>query len=139
MLNTLHDKASGYGLVRFDKQTRQITIECWRLLVDVADPKPGDQFPGWPKTISILDNYGRRAHAWLPTVQVTGMSDPVVQVIDESNGRIVYTLRIKGTSFRPKVFRDGSYTLRVGEPSAKNVKTIKGVRPAESGSINVAF
>ncbi len=138
-LNTLHDKASGYGLVRFDRQTRQITIECWRLLVDVADPKPGDQFPGWPKTIDMLDNYARRAHAWLPTVRVAGMSDPVVQVIDESDGKIVYTLRIKGTSFRPKVFKDGSYTVRVGEPSAKKVKTFKGVRPAATGSIDVAF
>jgi len=139
VLNTLHDKASGYGLVRFDKQTRRITVECWRLLVDVANPKPGDQFPGWPMTISMLDNYGRRAHVWLPTVRVTGMSDPVVQLIDEADGKVVYTLRIKGTSFRPKVFKNGSYTLRVGEPSAKNVKTLKGVRPAATGSIDVAF
>ena len=38
-----------------------------------------------------------------------------MQVIDESAGEIVYTLRIKGNEFRPKVFSKGTYTVRVGE------------------------
>ena len=137
VLETLHDKASGYGIVRFNKQTRKITMECWRLLVDVAHPKPGDQFPGWPMTIDMLDNDGRRPHAWLPTLQVTGMTDPVVQIIDEADNSIVYTLRIKGTSFRPKVYKDGSYTIKVGEPNKNKVKTIKGVKPAVGGTLKV--
>ena len=37
-----HDKASGYGIVRLNKKTREITMECWRLLVDVANPEPGE-------------------------------------------------------------------------------------------------
>ena len=41
-------------------------------------------------------------------------------------GEVVYTLRIKGKSFRPKVFAKGKYTIKVGE--GKNRKTIKGVQ-----------
>jgi hypothetical protein len=50
----------------------------------------------------------------------------VVQVIDESNGEVVYTLRIQGDSFRPKVFRSGAYTIKVGE--GENRDTLTGVQ-----------
>ena len=46
------------SIARFNTKTGAITMECWRLLIDAANPKPTDQFPGWPKTI-IQDNYGR--------------------------------------------------------------------------------
>ena len=36
-----------------------------------------------------------------------------VQVIDESNGEIVFTFRVQGNSFTPTVRRHGSYTVRV--------------------------
>ena len=87
-----------------------------------ADAK---QYPGWPIVIDQEDNYGRKAVAYLPTIRVTGQSNPVVQVIDESNGEIVYTLRINGRTFRPKVFKPGKYTVKVGE--GKRVKTLKGI------------
>lgn len=138
-LNTLHDKSSGYGIVRFDTQTQKITMECWRLLVDVSKPKPTDQFPGWPKTINMQDNYARTAVAHLPKLEVTGMTNPVVQVIDDANGEVVYTLRIKGTSFRPKVFRNGPHTIKVGSQEDGNMKTLKGVKPSKDGLLKVAF
>ena len=47
------------------------------------------------------------------------MTDPVVQVIDESNGEVVYTLRTRGTTFRPKVFAEGRYSVKVGEQGGK--------------------
>ncbi len=48
-------------------------------------------------------------------------------------GKIVYTLRIKGTTFRPKVFTDGSYTINVGEgTSLKSLKGIKAHNKAET-------
>ena len=50
----------------------------------------------------------------------------MVQVIDESNGEIVSTIRIKGTTYRPKVFRKGTYTVKVGDE--KWLKTRKGVK-----------
>ncbi|MBM4000125.1 MAG: hypothetical protein FJ297_11415 [Planctomycetes bacterium] len=119
-------RADGHGLVRFHIPTRKITIECWPRGVDVTRAD-AEQYPGWPITIDQTDNYGRQATAWLPTVRVSGMSDPVIAVIDETYGDLVYSLRIPGTEFRPKVFRDGSYTIQVGEQPDR-MKTIRGVR-----------
>ena len=48
-LATLHDKASGFGIARFNTKTGSITMECWRLLIDAANPKPTDQFPVGPR------------------------------------------------------------------------------------------
>jgi len=118
-------RAAGYGLIRFNVKTRKIRIECWPRGVDVTT-SDAEQYSGWPVTVDQLDNYGRQAMAWLPTVEVAGMNDPVVQIVDEAYGETVYTLRTNGARFRPKVFRDGSYTIRVGEPPSK-VKTLTGV------------
>jgi hypothetical protein len=134
-----HDKlttrAAGFGLVRFKKPDRTITVECWPRNTDITDPQ-AKPYPGWPITISQQDNYGRPATAYLPTLKVTGLADPVVQVVDEQDGEIVYTLRIKGHEFRPKVFHDGTYTVRVGgqgqrQREIKAVEAIPTDRPAE--------
>ncbi|MCD6339187.1 MAG: hypothetical protein J7M29_07405, partial [Verrucomicrobia bacterium] len=102
-------RAAGYGLVRFRKSTRTILIECWPRFVDATKPN-AKQYPGWPVTVAQTDNYARKPMGWLPTIRVRGRKDPVIQVVDEYNGEIVYTLRIKGDSFDPKIFREGSYT-----------------------------
>jgi len=122
--------AAGYGLVRFKKSTREITIECWPRYVDVTDPS-AKQFTGWPITIRQEDNYGRKPMGYLPTIEVSGMKDPVIQVVDEYLNEPVYTIRIKGTTWRPKVFRQATYTIRVGE--GDRVKVFRGV---ESGPLD---
>ena len=89
-----------------------------------------------------MDNYGRKAASFLPEIEVAGMIDPVVQVIDESNNEIVYTLRIKGTSFKPKVFKNGLYTVKVGEPNTEKFKIfnhIKSVSESEKKNIRIEF
>ena len=140
-----HDKlttrAAGFGVVKFNKRTREITIECWPRNVDITD-LGAKQYPGWPRTIKQEDNYGHKAVAYLPTIEVSGMTNPVVQVIDESNDEIVYTLRINGTSYRPKVFRKGKYTIKVGEPGTDKMKTLTGIRtlaPGKTKKIKVRF
>ncbi|MFN4258409.1 MAG: hypothetical protein ACK4RK_03875 [Gemmataceae bacterium] len=127
----LHDRMPGYGIIRFDKKKRELTMECWPRLVDPTDPK-SKQYTGWPRTIHQYDNYGRKAVAYLPTIEVRGQVDPVVSIIDEGNGEVVYTVRIQGTTFRPKVFREGKYTVQVGE--GKNVQVHKGVRSMDQDS-----
>ncbi|MEN8157399.1 MAG: hypothetical protein ABFS10_10640 [Bacteroidota bacterium] len=106
--------AAGHGIIRFNKEERTITMECWPRGVDVTKSDAA-QFPGWPVTINQEDNYGRKAVAWLPEVRVKGLEDPVIQVEDESTGEIVYTLRINGDSYVPKVFSEGAFTLRIGD------------------------
>ncbi|MFC1764484.1 hypothetical protein ACFL6U_20750 [Planctomycetota bacterium] len=108
-----NENAAGYGVVRFNKKTRKITMECWPRRVDVTSAD-APQYTGWPKTIDQYDNYSRHPSGYLPTVSVQGAEDPVVQVIDEGLGSVVYTLRIKGTHFQPIVFRtETPYTVRV--------------------------
>jgi alkaline phosphatase D len=121
----MDDRASGLGLVRFDKKNRRITVECWPYLADVG--KNGTQMPGWPVTIDVLDNYARKPAAYLPTLKVSGVQNPVVQIVDEANEEIVYTLRIAGQDWRPHVFVPGRYTVRVSEPETRRETVLKGL------------
>ncbi len=83
-----------------------------------------------------LDNYGGAAAAYLPTVVVSGMDDPVVQVEHEPSREIVYTLRVNGTEFRPPVLdRTASYTVRVGEPGTDAWESHAGVTVSDDGGV----
>ncbi|MHC4581291.1 MAG: alkaline phosphatase D family protein [Planctomycetota bacterium] len=139
--NKLTTRAAGFGVVKFNVKTRKITMECWPRNVDITDPAT-KQYPGWPRTIDQMDNYARQAVAYLPTVDVSGMTNPVVQIIDESNNETVYTVRISGTSFRPKVFKTGRYTITVGEQGTSKMKTLRGIQSAkadETKNLKVQF
>jgi alkaline phosphatase D len=138
----LYDRAPGYGIIRLNKKTQQITMECWPRY---ADPESSDakQFPGWPITIQMEDNYDRQPRAWLPPVKTSGLNyPPVVQVIDEETSEIVYTIRAKESSCQPKVFKNGTYTLVIGEPGTKKSKTLTGIQAKwtkEQDSIELEF
>jgi len=119
----LTTRAAGFGIVKFNKNNRNITMECWPRNVDITDPKV-KPYSGWPLTIKQTDNYGRKAKAYLPTIVVEGQKNPVIQIVDEVNDEVVYTLRILGNTFRPKVFHQGSYTIKVGEGTSQ--KILKG-------------
>jgi hypothetical protein len=129
-LTNLAASASGHGLVRLDKLTRKITMECWPRGVDVTQPG-AMQYPGWPITVGQLDNFGRKPVAWLPEIEApAGIKTPVVQVVDERSGEVVYTLRAKTPRFKPWVFAEGSYTVKIGEPPAR-MKILKAQRSAK--------
>ncbi|MBX3179613.1 MAG: hypothetical protein KF886_19840 [Candidatus Hydrogenedentes bacterium] len=117
-------QAAGYGIVRFNKKDRSITMECWPRFVDVTQPD-AQQHPGWPITIAQEDNYAREAAAWLPVITGAPGQRPVVQVVDEETGEIVYTIRVKGLPWQPKVFKEGKYTLNLADGSRK--ATINGL------------
>jgi hypothetical protein len=123
------ERAAGYGLVRLNAKTREIKMECWPRGVDVTAPD-AEQYEGWPVTISQWDNYSRKPIAYLPEIQASGMEDPVLKVIYEPTGEVVYSLRIQGTHFKPKVFKDGTYTIEIGEQPSK-MKTFSGLDAQE--------
>lgn len=112
----LHDRAPGYGIVRFDKAARSITFENWPRYADPRDPSTGGQYEGWPVTIQQQDNYAREPVAFLPLIDTGKVQNPVITVIEESSGETVYSLRVQGNRFRPHVFAPGLYTVRVTEP-----------------------
>jgi hypothetical protein len=128
-------KSSGFGMIIFDTQTRDIKMESWRFLANVENPGPEDQHPGWPFTINQFDNYGREAKAWLPEVVVEGDPDPVIEVINQRTSETEYIVRIKGNSFVPKVFSDDLFKIRIGYPEKDTWKIIENVKPeAEKGT-----
>jgi len=135
----LHDRMPGYGIVKLNKRDRTITMENWPRFSDPAVKKNAVQYAGWPKTIKQTDNYGRQPAAWLPTLRVTGMEDPVVQVSDSASGEVLYTLRIKGTQFRPWTFAKGHYDIAVGEPGTDTVQVRRRIRAHANNDAAIRF
>jgi hypothetical protein len=129
-------RADGYGLIRFNKTTRQTTFECWPRFAKVAE---GDkaQFPGWPITISQDANDGRHVAGWLPELVIEGAENPVVQVIEESTGDILYTVRVRGHRFQPRVYAQGKHTIKVnpGEPTSQEDKGLEPKTKEAAGTL----
>ena len=108
----LHDGMPGYGIVRMNKPQRTITMECWPRFADPAKAD-AEQYMGWPKTISQLDNYAREPIGYLADLQVRGGTDPVVSVTNEQTGELVLALRIQGQRYRVPAFEAENHTVTV--------------------------
>jgi hypothetical protein len=129
-------RADGYGIVRIDKRAGRVTFECWPRF------SQGEQFPGWPIAVRIEDNDGRRPVAWLPEVIVDGTEHPVVQVIAEDTGEILYTRRVRGMRFQPRVYSHGSFTVKVGRdrPDGMSLTGLKATAtPTAAGTRRIAL
>lgn len=124
-------RSDGYGIARFNKRDRTITFECWPRFVSV-DKGDKAQFPGWPMTIRMSDNDGRKIIGYLPSLKVEGAKNPVVQVIHEATKDLLYTVRAQGNSFQPPVYAAGSYTVKLGADKP-DAKTLTGLKPAAKG------
>jgi hypothetical protein len=61
----------------------------------------------------MSQNDGRKAKGWLPKMIFT-QPNPVVQVINDETGEILYTVRVKGKIYQPKVFSPGKYSVKSG-------------------------
>jgi hypothetical protein len=121
------DKAAGFGVARFNKAERTVTVECWPLLADPT--QSGTQFPTWPVTVSQLDSYDAKQAGLLPKLEVSGTAKPVIQVVAEKDGSVVYTLRVPGSSWQPFVFQPGKYTVRVSDPETGRKAELTGLEP----------
>jgi len=103
----LHDRAPGYGIIRFNKKDRTTTFECWPLYVDPTNSSTGTQYSGWPVTIRQTENDGRTPSGYLPVIDTGAFQDPVVRVYDQSTNELVYGYRVSGNRFRPPVYATG--------------------------------
>ncbi len=121
-------RADGYGVVRFDKRKRQISFECWPRFSNVED---GDraQFPGWPITVRVEENDGRRVFGYLPALEFSSWQDPVVEVVRQEDNEVLYSVRIQGKRFEPRVYADGHYTIKAGVNEPNRV-IVRDLRPA---------
>ena len=111
-------RADGFGVARFNKKNRTVTFECWPRFSKVSD---GDQaqFPGWPVTFKMSENDGRMVKGWLPKLSFS-KPNPVVQVINDKTKEVLYTVRVQGKSFQPKVYSMDPHSVRVGKDTPKN-------------------
>ncbi len=121
-LEGLRLRVTGYSILTCDKATRKITAAQWPRWVNPAEAgaKP---YEGWPIVIDQMDNGLWGAEWELETIETPEFHSPVVQVQDESNGEVVYTLRIHGSSFTPRVRKPGTYTVLAFDPDGSFRKT----------------
>lgn len=124
-------RGDGFGVVRFNKKTQKITVECWPRFADVAD---GDQaqFAGWPITFDYRNNDGRKPVGFLPEVVAPESERPVVQVIEEATGNVLYTVRAASNRFKPPVYAQGTYTLKYGNDKPDQ-SSVPGLSPVADG------
>jgi hypothetical protein len=131
-------RGDGYGIVRFDKRRRMTTFECWPRFCDVTQ---GDaaQFPGWPITLTMDANDGRKVVGWLPELVFDEDTRPVVQVIAESTGEVLYAVRTAGDRFQPRVYAEGTYTIRIGRdrPDAVKFSGLQSMTKDAAGQLTV--
>ncbi len=133
-------RADGYGIARFNKRRRTITFECWPRF---SDAKQGDkaQFPGWPITVAMEANDGRKVVGWLPELVFDGVSNPVVQVVAEGTGEILYTVRVQGGRFQPRVYTTGKFTVKCGreKPDGQTFAGLEAKPKDTAGQRTVKF
>jgi hypothetical protein len=127
----LYDRMPGYGIVTFDKEHRQATFECWPRWEDPA-AEDAKQFDGWPITVRQRDNLKFPEQAHLPTIIIKNAANPVLQVVAEQDGRVLYTLRIKGNFHTPTIpgLPGSTYTVHISDASTGNKTTLRGLKAA---------
>lgn len=124
----LNTRAAGFGIVRFNTKSREITMECWPRNVDVTDPA-AKQYPGWPRTISQFDNYNPPSWGKLGTLTFD-IENPVVQLIDYDSNEVLYTVRVPGTTFTPSAPEGKQFVIKAG----KDAPTTTVAKAAAVGS-----
>jgi hypothetical protein len=127
-------RGDGYGLARFNKKNRTVTFECWPRFSDVGE---GDQaqYPGWPITVASEQNDGRQVAGYLPELVFEGAESPVVQVVEEQSGEVLYTVRAQDGRFQPRVYSSGKHTVKIGrdKPDAQTLAGLEAKPKAEAG------
>jgi len=131
-------RGDGFGISRFNKKTRQITFECWPRFANVDDGVTA-QYPGWPITIDYQNNDGRKVFGYLPELVVSGVDRPVVQIIKNDTGEILYTVRAASSRFKPPVYAVGTYTVRIGKdkPDQKSYTELEPLKEGQPSELRI--
>ena len=120
----LMDRSPGYGIIEFDRATRKITLAVW-------PRREGSQpAPGWPIAIDQIDNGFPHQGFVLDTIEAprSGLCAQVIR-----GAEIIYTLRLSGTTFTPRVHEAGEYSVRIFDPDGKYQHTRKGLKASARG------
>ncbi|MEM1295295.1 MAG: hypothetical protein AAGH89_08010 [Verrucomicrobiota bacterium] len=133
--DVLTTRSAGWGLVRLNTKTRDITMECWPRNVDITDPS-AKQFPGWPRTVSQFDNYN--PPSWGTLGELTfDVEDPVVQLIDAESKEILYTVRANGKTFTPGAPKGKTFMVKAGKDAPDTVVTEEGTVGSDAQTVSL--
>jgi hypothetical protein len=100
------------GYVSVDAAQRGVTYNC----VTVGKDGSIKNSSGWPIHCMHSFWYDRNHIGYLAPVEVMGRKNAVVQVLDDNSGKLVYSVRSKGTVLLTRIFRVGHYTVVAGDP-----------------------
>ena len=117
--NVLNTRSAGWGVVRLNTKSREITMECWPRNVDITD-SDSKQYPGWPRTISQFDNYSPPSWGKLGTLTFN-VENPVVQLVDATSKEILYTVRANGRTFTPGAPEGKTFIIKAGRNAPDTV------------------
>ncbi|MEE4114598.1 MAG: alkaline phosphatase D family protein [Marinilabiliaceae bacterium] len=137
--SALYDRSTGYGIIDFNRNTREITFANWPRF---ANPEEGGKpYRGWPLTVNQLDNFGSSEVFYLPEIIISGIDKPVIKVLEAESGALIYSLRIQGNKFRPRVFNNTACNIEVGDPDLNKWELIMNLNPdkKKKGSIKIDF
>ncbi|MEM7010189.1 MAG: hypothetical protein AAF585_01795 [Verrucomicrobiota bacterium] len=133
--NILNTRSAGFGVVRLNTKSREITMECWPRNVDITDPAT-EQYPGWPRTISQFDNYN--PPSWGQLGELTfDVEDPVVQLVDAESDEILYTVRVNGKTFAPGAPKGKSFIVKAGKNAPDKVIAEKAQVGGDAQSVSL--
>ena len=104
----LYDRATGYGIARFNRSNREISIENWPR---DADPSKDRPYHGWPITIHQKDNFSPLDGAYLPLINFEGEGEPLLQALSPA-GEVIWTIRVFESSTDLKVPKAGNYLIK---------------------------
>ncbi|MFO0883167.1 MAG: hypothetical protein U0894_03110 [Pirellulales bacterium] len=63
----------------------------------------------------------------------------MVQVVEDSTGEILYTVRTPGSSFKPPVFAAGKYTIKAGKqrPDQETIPEVAATEKENSAAMEI--
>ena len=125
----LHQKANGYGIVKFNKTTRKIQMENWPRW---ANPEIDEPYFGWPVSLNQEENFGKKAFGYIANLEIEGIEKPVIQVLNQYSLEIVYSIRLNQSNYLAKVFEDGIYRIQIGDPDKDFWQEFMDLKPEKN-------
>ncbi len=123
--------SSGYSIITFDPESRDISCNAIRFLADADRLRPEDSFPGWPVTVNQFNNAGMNRTGDTITIQSSGIINPVLLVYDAETDRLLLSIRMKGDEFSGVVEGSGRYNLKIGDPETDRWQTVPEITAGE--------
>lgn len=106
----LHDKAPGYAIITFFKQTQLIKTAVYRRGASLNAKKENKPVEGWDITINRNDNFGTSAKYTLPVLLLFEQSKCLMKVTDES-GNLIHSFIPHHQIIQLKMDKTGTYKI----------------------------